>query len=195
MGRATRPDFALAVFIYMSLVCPTCLGQGRGSVHGDVFREAAMGLTYEFPERFSPKVESEIPSHDPTGREHMILALWDTPERSGHPRMAFLYDTKQRSSDRTHDTIALAYLGEVKGVWLSVKGVKIVGPTKVSEPSYDYWRLDLSAPDQAPRYNSTIVITLSDRRVLAIKASAPSQSELDSEVDSLAQMRFDKSQK
>jgi hypothetical protein len=80
-------------------------------------------------------------------------------------------------------------------MWLSVKGVKIVGPTKVSEPSYDYWRLDLSAPDQVPRYNSTIVITLSDRRILAIKASAPSQSELDSEVDSLAQIRFDKSQK
>ena len=190
-----RPEFALAVFVCMSLVCPTCLGQGRGSVHGNVFREAAMGLTYEFPNKFSPKVESEIPSRDRTGREHMILALWDTPERSGQPRMAFLYDTKQRSSDRTHDTIALAYLGEIKGMWLSVKGVKMVGPTKVPEPSYDYWRLDLSAPDQVPRYNSSIVITLSDRRVLAVKASAPSQSELDSEVDSLAQMRFDKSQK
>ena len=190
-----RLEFALAVFVCLSLVCPTCLGQGRGSVHGDVFREAAIGLTYEFPQKFSPKVESEIPSRDPTGRERMILALWDTPERSGQPRMAFLYDTKQRSSDRTHDTIALAYLGEVKGMWLSVKGVKIVGPTKVSEPSYDCWRLDLSAPDQVPRYNSTIVITLSDRRILAIKASAPSQSELDSEVNSLAQMRFDKSQK
>jgi len=190
-----RPEFALAVFVCVSLVCPTCLGQGRGSVHGDVFREAAMGLTYEFPRKFSPKVESEIPSRDPTGREHMILALWDTPERGGQPRIAFLYDTKQRSSDRTHDTIALAYLGEIKRTWLGVKDVKIVGPTKVSETSYDYWRLDLSAPSQVPRYNSTVVITLSDRRVLAIKASAPSQSELDSEVDSLARIRFDKSQK
>jgi hypothetical protein len=154
-----------------------------------------MGLTYEFPQKFKPRVESEISSRDPTGRERMILALWDTPARNGQPRMAFLYDTKQRSSDRTHDTIALAYLGELKGMWLGVKDVKIVGPTKVSETSYEYWRLDLSAPDQVPRYNSAIVIALSDRRVLVIKASAPSQSELDSEVDSLAQMRFDKSQK
>ncbi len=172
-----------------------CVGQAKGSVHGNVFREAAIGLTYEFPEKFSPKLESEIPIHDSKGREHLILALWDTPQRSGAPRMTFLYDTKQRSSDRTHDTIALAYIGEAKGMWLGVKGVKIVGPTKVSEPSYDYWRLDLSAPDQVPRYNSVIVITLSDRRVLSIQANAPSQSELDSEVDSLAQMRFDKSQK
>lgn len=190
-----KREFTLMAFICLALLCATSVGQGKGSVHGNVFREAAVGLTYEFPQKFSPRLESEIPSRDPTGRERMILALWDTPQRSGLPRMSFLYDTKQRSNDRTHDTIALAYLGEVKGMWLGVKGVKIVGPTKVSEPSYDYWRLDLSAPDQQPRYNSTIVITLSDRRVLVIKASASSQSELDSEVDSLARMRFDKSQK
>jgi hypothetical protein len=80
-------------------------------------------------------------------------------------------------------------------MWLGIKGVKMGGPTKVSEPSYDYWRLDLSAPDQQPRYNSVILITLSDRRVLVIQVNAPSQSELDGEVDSLALMRFDKSQK
>jgi len=125
----------------------------------------------------------------------MILALWDTRERSSQPRMSFLYDTKQRSSDKTPDTIALAFLGEVKGMWLGIKGLKMAGPTKVSEPSYDYWRLDLSAPDQQPRYNSVILITLSDRRVLVIQVNAPSQSELDGEVDSLALMRFDKSQK
>ncbi len=102
---------------------------------------------------------------------------------------------KQRSSDRTHDTIALAYIGEIRQTWRGVTGVKMDAPTKVSKPSYDYWRLDFSAPDQVPRYNSAIVITLSDRRILVVRAGAPSQSELDSEVDSLARMRFDKSQK
>jgi len=189
-----RPKFAL-VFVCLSLWIPVCLGQGKGTVHGNVFREPTMGLTYEFPEKFSPKLEAEIPVHDSTGREHVILGLWDTPQHSGAPRMAFLYDTKQRNSDRTHDTIALAYIGETKRMWLGVKDVKIVGPTKVSEPSYDYWRLDLSAPGQVPRCNSVIVITLSDRRILGIQANAPSQSELDSEVDSLAHMHFDKSQK
>jgi hypothetical protein len=190
-------EFALAVFVCLSLLCTMCRGQGRGTVHGNVFREATMGLTYEFPEKFSPKVESKTPTpfRDATGRELMILTLWDTPQRGGALRMAFLYDTKQRSSDRTHDTIALAYIGEIKRMWLGVKDFKIVGPTKVSEPSYEYWRLDFSAPDQVPRYNSAIVITLSDRRVLVVRAGAPSQSEFDSEVDSLAQMRFDKSQK
>jgi hypothetical protein len=185
------------MFVCLSLLCPACLGQGRGSVHEDVFREATMGLTYEFPGKLSPKIESETPTpfRDATRRESMILTLWDAPQRGGALRMAFLYDTKQRSSDRTHDTIALAYIGEIKRMWLGVKDVKIVGPTKVSEPSDDYWRLDFSVPDQVPRYNSAIVITLSDRRVLVVRASAPSQSELDGEVDSLARMRFDKSQK
>jgi hypothetical protein len=179
------------------LLCSFCSAQGSGGIHGNVFREDGMGLTYEFPAKFSPKVESKTPTpfRDATGRERMILTLSDTPQRGGALRMAFLYDTKQRSSDRTHDTIALAYIGEIKRMWLGVKDAKIVGPTKVSEPSYDYWRLDFSVPDQVPRYNSAIVITLSDRRVLVVRAGAPSQSELDGEVDSLARMRFDKSQK
>ncbi|MGB8010005.1 MAG: hypothetical protein WCF68_00205 [Terriglobales bacterium] len=156
-----------------------------------------MGLTYEFPEKFSPKVGDEMPRpfRDARGRERFILTLWDTPQRGGALRMAFLYDTKQRSRDSTHDTIALAYIGEIKRTWLGVKDVKIVGPTKVSEPSYEYWRLDFSAPEQVPRYNSAIVITLSDRRVLVVRAGAPSQSELDDEVASLTRMSFDKSQK
>jgi hypothetical protein len=110
--------------------------------------------------KFSPKVDEnhKLFGHDTTGRERMILTLWDPPQRGGALRMAFLYDTKQRSSDRTHDTVALAYIGEIKGMWLGVKDVKIVGPTKVSEPSYDYWRLDFSTPNQVPRYNSAIAI-------------------------------------
>lgn len=179
------------------LLCSFCSAQGSDGIRGNVFREDGMGLTYEFPGKFSPKVGDEMPKpfRDARGRERFILTLWDTPQRGGALRMAFLYDTKQRSSDRTHDTIALAYIGEIKRMWLGVKDVKIVGPAKVSERSYDYWRLDFSVPDQVPRYNSAIVITLSDRRVLVVKAGAPSQSELDDEVDSLARMRFDKSQK
>jgi hypothetical protein len=179
------------------VICTLCVAQGKGSVRGNVFREESMGLTYEFPEKFSPKVDEnhKLFGHDTTGRERMILTLWDPPQRGGALRMAFLYDTKQRSSDRTHDTVALAYMGEIKGMWLGVKDVKIVGPTKVSEPSYDYWRLDFSTPNQVPRYNSAIAITLSDRRILVVRAGAPSQSELDSEVDSLVRLRFDKNQK
>ena len=37
--------------------------------------------------------------------------------------------------------------------------------------------------------------SLADRRILLVRAGAPSQSELDSEVASLEHMRFDKSQK
>jgi hypothetical protein len=187
----------IAALVGAAIICTLCVAQDKGSVRGSVFREEGMGLTYQFPEKFSPKVgeNDKLFGHDTTGRERMILTLWETPQPGGALRMAFLYDTKQRSSDSTHDTIALAYIGEIKRMWLGVKDVKLVGPTKVSEPSYDYWRLDFSAPDQVPRYNSAIAITLSDRRILVVKAGAPSQAELDSEVDSLAQMHFDKSQK
>ena len=187
----------LWIFVCLSLLCPLSMGQEGGTVHGNVFREAALGMTYEFPEKFSPKVaeNKKLFGNDTTGRERMILTLWETPESGGALRMAFLYDAKQRSKDRTHDTVALSYIGEIKGQWLGVKGVNLVGPTKASQPSYDYWRLDFSAPGQTPHFNSAIVITLADRRVLVIRAGAPSQSELDSEVDSLTKLRFEKSQK
>jgi hypothetical protein len=179
------------------LLSSLCMAQGSGGIHGDVFRDDELGLTYDFPAKFSPKVESKMPAafHDGGARERMILTLSDSLERGGALRMAFLYDTKQRGRDRSHDTIALAYIGEIKSMWLGVKDARIGGPTKVSERTYDYWRLDFSAPGQVPRYNSAVVITLSDRRILVIRAGAPSQSELDSEVDSLERMRFDNSQK
>jgi len=195
--EAMKREFAFT-FVCLSLCCTACLGQSGGGVHGNVFREATIGLTYELPGKFIPKIGNEMPKpfRDARGRERFILTLWDDPpQRGGALRMAFLYDTKQRSSDSTHDTIALAYIGEIKRTWLAVKDVKIEGPTKVSEPSYEYWRLDFAAPTQLPRYNSAIVITLSDRRLLVVRAGAPSQKELDGEVDSLARMRFDGSQK
>jgi len=192
MKRKLLPRLLLC----LSLLCSAGSGQQGGSVHGNVFRESNVGLTYEFPEKLSPRVDNkQLFGNDTTGREIVILSLWDTPEHGGALRMVFLYDAKQRSSDRTRDTIALAYIGEIRRAWLGVKGVETTAPTKISEASYDYWRLDISGADQVPRYSSAVVITLADRRVLAIKAGAPSQSELDSEVNSLARMRFDKSQK
>ena len=53
MGR----EFALLVLGCLSLLCPMCMGQS--SVHGNVFREATLGLTYEFPGMFSSKVGDE----------------------------------------------------------------------------------------------------------------------------------------
>jgi hypothetical protein len=191
-----KRGFALRALVWLSVLCATGIGQQTASVHGNVFREETIGLTYEFPEKFSPTADNkQLFGDDKTGRERVILSLWDMPERGGALRMVLLYDAKQRGSDRTRDTISLAYLGEVRRNWLGVKGIQMDAPTKVSQPSYDYWRLDISGPDQVPRYSSVIVITLGDRRVLAIKAGAPTQRELDSEVASLARMRFDQSQK
>jgi hypothetical protein len=169
-----------------------CSGQSSGGVHGQVFRSDTIGLTYTFPEAFSAKVESEFPMHDSTGREHMILALWNSPERSGSPQIALLYDTKQRSPDLSRAEIANRYLTAVRQLWVNVRGVKITGPQKISAPGCDMWRVDLFQPDEAPHYNAAVVIPLADRRVLAIQINAPSQSELDAEVDSLRELRLDR---
>lgn len=183
------------IFIALSLLAAgalACFGQAEDGVHGHVFRNNALGLTYSFPEQFSPKVESEISPQDPSGREHIILALWDTPDRAGTPRMSFLYDRKMRAAGLSRQQMADNYLAAVKGLWVNVNGVKISVPSKISSAGYAIWRIDLFQPDQLPHYNAAVVIPLADRRILSIQINAPSQAELDSEVDSLRDLRFDK---
>jgi len=77
-------------------------------------------------------------------------------------------------------------------MWVGVKGVKIYGPTKIAMTGYALWRLDLWRPDPEPHSNAAVVIPLRDRRILVIQVNAPSQSELDTEVDSLQDLQFDK---
>jgi hypothetical protein len=172
-----------------------CAGQSEDGVRGHVFRSDALRLTYTFSEKLAPMVESEMPPtfrSDPNGREDLILALWDTPERTGTPRMAFLYDKNVRQAGLSRAQMADNYLNAIKQMWVSVPGVKIVGPKQISPAGYSIWRLDLRQPDDRPHYNSAVVIPLADRRLLVIRVSAPSQSELDTEVDSLSALHFDR---
>jgi hypothetical protein len=171
-----------------------CVGQAQEGVHGHVFHNDAIGLTYTFPEKFSAEVENEIrfPVHDPSGHEHLILALWDTSERTGYPQLAFLYDRKVRPAGLSRKEMAERYLAAARQLWVSVPGVKISTTKQVSPAGYAIWRLDLSQPDDLPHYNSVVVIPLADRRILAIQVNAASQSELDAEVDSLRELHFDR---
>ena len=185
--KSCRLILALPCLFATSLI--VCAGQ---TVDGHIFRSEKLGLTYAFPESFSAKVESELPRQDSTGREHMIPALWNSPERNGSPRITFLYDTKVRSADLSSAEIANRYLAAVRQLWVNVRGVKILGPQKISLPGCDVWKLDLFQPDQLPHYNAAVVVPLADRRLLAIEINAPSQTELDAEVDSLRGLRLNR---
>jgi len=181
-------------FAWASLIsgCALACGQTADGVHGHVFRDNALGLTYNFPEKFRAQAESEVTARDSSQREHMILQLWDNPQRQGSPRMSFLYDREVRAADLSMAETANNYLQAVRQMWAGVKGAKIYGPTKIFMTGYALWRLDLWRPDREPHCNAAVVIPLRDRRVLGIQVNAPSQSELDAEVDSLREVHFDK---
>ena len=183
----------VAALACLSLSCVVrCTGQD-GTVRGHVFRSDTLGLTYTFPDRFFPRVESEmLQRRDPSGREHVILAFWKAPERLGIPRMAFLHDTKIRPAGTSRDTMAARYLRAMNQEVQKWQGVKVSDSKQISPAGYTIWRLDYWHPaDSGPPYNSAIVIPLKDRSILAIQINAPSQNELDSEVDSLRELRFD----
>jgi hypothetical protein len=179
------------ILVLSCLFAASIIGSAQ-TVHGHVFRHDKIGLTYTFPGNFSAKVESKLPMHDASGREHMILALWNSSEQTDAPRIAFLYDTKARAAELSRAEIANHYLSAVRQLWVSVRGVKISGPQKISLPGCDVWRLDLFQPDTLPHYNAAVVVPLADHRLVAIQINADSQKDLDAEVDSLKELRLDR---
>ena len=71
-----RAKFALLVSASLSVLCLTSAGQGKASVHGNLFREPTIGLTYEFPEKVIPKVENKnVFGNDSTGREQVCAKI------------------------------------------------------------------------------------------------------------------------
>ena len=104
--------------------------------------------------------------------------------------MSFLWDRKVRQAGLSREEMANRYLAAVRQLWANVAGVKISGPKRISPSAI--WRLDLWQPDTVPHFNSAVIVPLADRRILAIQINAPSQGELDAEVDSLRELHLDK---
>jgi hypothetical protein len=197
MSHGFRSAVRICVFAVWVLI-----GFGKSQagdyVEGHVFRSDDIGMTFSFPASFYSKTEQEMvrQPHDPSGREHVILALWDAPERVGIPRMAFLHDTKIRPAGSSGSEIAARYLGAMRQTVSEWQGVKISEPREVSLAGYAIWRLDYWHPaNSAPPYNSAVIIPLKDRSVLAIQVNAPSQGELDLEIDSLRELHFDENKR
>jgi hypothetical protein len=157
------------------------------SVTGRPFRNESIGLNYAIPSTLVPSSEDELPK-DPTGRERVILALWDNPRRTPTPRVVFLYDTKARSSTLTLDQIGEDYLRSLK----PGEGFKMEQPRKVLVAGNPMWRMDFWRPDDSGQsFNSSFAVPLVDRKVLFIQMNASSQRQLDLLVDSLQGLKFD----
>jgi hypothetical protein len=168
-----------------------CAAQTRDGLQGSTFRSPAIGMTYSVPSRFSAKIGTNLPQ-DPSGREHIILTVWETSDGVGIPRMTFLYDTKVRPVGSTRETMAARYLAAMKDVATKGGGVSVSVPKAISPAGYVIWRMNYiypAAPERA--HNCGIVIPLKDRRILAIQINASSEADLDAEVDSLRELHFD----
>ncbi len=187
--RKTTLVLVVPTLILASVIA--CRAQAKERIEGHAFRSDAIGLTYTIPETLRPKIASEIPGST-SAVERLILALWSNPDRTGPPCMSFHYDMKVRPAGRSHQEMADRYLGEIKQMWVGVRGAKIIGPDEISPAGYPIWRLDIWQPDNSPPYISAIVVPLPDRRILVIQANARSQEQLDLELNSLKDLHFDR---
>ncbi len=182
---------SLSSLVLIVLLESVSSGQTKERVEGHVFRSDALGITYAFPEQFSARTASQIPNSE-SSVERMLLALWSNPDRSGDPRISLLYDKKVRPAGRTRQQMAERYLQEVRQMWAGVPGVKISPLKETSPAGYPLWRVDFFQPDNSPHFESAAVIPLPDRRLLVIQMNAPSQAELDAELETLKNLHFDR---
>lgn len=168
------------------LLLGNAAGQVKNSLEGRTFRNDEIGFTYTFPAGFTAWPEDKVPQ-DATGREHVLLALWNSARSTPVPRMVFLYDALMRPSRLSMEEIAQDFLRSLK----PPEGAKLSKPSRVSLANIPMWRMDYWRPDDSGQsYDSAIVIPLQDRRVLFIQMNAASQSELDVLVESLRKLKF-----
>jgi hypothetical protein len=194
MTKAMRSLIRVLIALSCLALAPVtlCEAQTPDGIHGHVFRSNAIGLTYKFPDPFIPKSEDEL-LRDSSGRDHLILALVGPSQTTGKPRMSFLHDTKIRPVGLTRVELASRYLQAVRQSASQVPGVKLSDSVRIFPAGYEIWRQDYWVPAAVggPPFNSGIVIPLNDRSLLVIQINAPSQSELDVELDSLRDLHFD----
>jgi len=176
----------LAIFAVFALV-GSAAAQTKPSPAAQTYKNAGIGLTYTFPATLAPQPENELPQS--SGTEKIILALWDKPRHTPVPRVVFLYDSKVQPARFTPDEIALKYLQSLR----PQAGYKMSNPQKVRIGANALWRMDYWRPDDSGQsYNSAIAFAFKNRTVLCIQMDASSQPELDSLVDSLQALIFDR---
>ncbi len=163
--------------------------QMRSSLNGSTFRNEDIGLTYTLPQGLAPAPNQKVPQ-DPHGREFIILALWDTPRKTPIPRVTFLYDTKEAPAKLTPEEVATRFL---QAMSRNREGYKMSDPRRVSIADTTMWRMDYWRPDDSGQsFNSAVIIPLKDRKLLFIQMNAPTQAKLDSLIDTLRELHFDK---
>lgn len=156
------------------------LAQSVATASDDIYRNAEIGLTYKIPDHLVRMADNELPKS--SGRDHIILALWDEPRRTPVPRVVFLYDSKVQSSALTPDDIGLKYLKSLR----PQDGYKMSEPQRVAVGSNTMWRMDYWRPDVSGQSNnSAITYVFRNRTVLFIQMNADTQDRLNSLVDSL----------
>ncbi len=160
--------------------------QLAGTVNGQAFTCAAIGLSYTIPKGFDSTPENQLP-HDPKGREHILLALWEHGHRTPVPRIVFLYDDLARPSSLTAEMIAEDYLKSLE----PGEGYKMGTPKRIELTTGPMWRLDYWRADEAGQsHNSAIAVPTAGHKVLFIQMNASSEAELNALVISLRSLRL-----
>lgn len=187
--RVVRDILVICFVLIWAALCHT---QTKSPVSGHMFRNEDIGLEWTFPETLAPGAPDQLP-RDPSGRERILLALWDKAQKTPVPLIVFLWDTRTRPDSRSPSAWALQYLTDLKRRQsLSPgEGVKMSDSSETRIGGRAAWKMNYSRPDQPLQsFMSAITMPAKGRTVLFIQMSARSERELDGFVNALAGVKF-----
>jgi hypothetical protein len=128
----------------------SCVWNANGSFSGKTYANSKLGLSYTYPDTFSPQESSLLPK-DPKAKGSILFALWKTPRDIEVPSVVLFVD------DRTQypDPSATAYLRRIANT-ATVAGGRILGSRPVDLAGMQFDRLDIQYQSQDPPFSTSI---------------------------------------
>ena len=177
------------ILIYFILAALSAAQTKSAESEVRVFRNEDIGLTWTYPDTLVAEQTDKLP-RDPSGRERIILALWDKTQKTPVPLIVFLWGTRVRPNTWSRSEIAQRYLRYLKSN--PGKASNLSESTELQIGSRTAWKMVYSLTDKLGQSSDCeIALPLKNRTLLLIQMSARSASELDSFMKALATVKFD----
>lgn len=133
------------VLIYFALAALSAAQTKSPDPEVRAFRNEDIGLTWTFPDTLVAEQPDKLP-RDPSGRERIILALWDKTQKTPVPLIVFLWDTRVRPNTWSRPEIAQRYLQYLKSN--PGKASNLSESTELQIGSLTAWKMVYSLTDK-----------------------------------------------
>ncbi|HEY6307306.1 MAG TPA: hypothetical protein VI488_12700 [Candidatus Angelobacter sp.] len=178
--------FAFALLVLgLGTLCAAqthCVWSANGSFSGKTYSNSKLGLSYTYPDPFTPQDASLLPK-DPKGKGSILFALWKTPRDIEVPSVVLFVDDPTQYPDPS----VIAYVHRIANT-AAAHDAQILGTRPFDLAGMKFYRLDIQYPDQNPPYSTSITGQIANCEV-SFQLRARTQDEIEKLVQSIGAVK------